>query len=439
MATSDLGTLTADERLIYWAIVLTWLGWLLGALYFVGPLLGWWLAARLAAIWYLTPQSFRRLTFVARIVVGAWIAGVILMLMVLVIGHLNFDLGLTAIVKSSFGWAKGWALFAVFIAIGAAGRVRPLVLIRASNVLALQTLIIAPMLFLAGQINMPPMLYVSPLEVLGGGSAGFFDVDLYVIDPEGNRLRWKFFAPWAPAAALIACLSLALALYDPNPRWRTIGIVSALVVSVMTSSRLALVAVPVILLTVVVLPRLLDPRLVLCAAAVAVAAILLGDTVMAIVSHLTESFTSARASSSRVRSALQSIALHRWWDEAPLFGHGAVERGSHLVEFMVIGSHHNWNGLLFTRGSVGLLCILLPLLLLTVLLLRRALWSEHARAAVVAMVVLVLFSFGENLEILAYIIWPTLVLFGAIVAQSSPSLATASRAVGPLRVQAAIG
>lgn len=439
MATSDLGPLTADERLIYWAIVLTWLGWLLGALYFLGPLLGWWLAARCAIGWYLAPGSIRPWTWTTRIVVGAWIAGAILMLMVLVIGHLNFDLGLTAIVKSGLGWAKGWALFAVFIAIGVAGRIRPLVVIRASNVLALQTLIVAPLLFLAGLSNLPPLLYVSPLEILGGGSAGFFDVDLYVVDPEGNRLRWKFFAPWAPAAALIACLSLALALYDPNPRWRTIGIVSALIVSAMTSSRLALVTIPVILLAVVVLPRLLDPRLVLCAAAVVVATILLGEMVMAIVDDLAESFTSARASSSRVRSALQSIALHRWWSEAPLFGHGAVERGSHLVEFMAIGSHHNWNGLLFTRGIVGLLCFLLPLLLLAGLLLRRALVSAHARAAVVAMVVLVLFSFGENLEIVAYLIWPTLLLFGAVLAQSASLPATAPREIGRLGVQAAIG
>ena len=44
-----------------------------------------------------------------------------------------------------------------------------------------------------------------------------------------------------------------------------------------------------------------------------------------------------------------------------VFGHGIVERGSHLVEFMPIGSHHTWNGLLFIKGGVGMLALAVPL------------------------------------------------------------------------------
>lgn len=438
MATSDLGPLSADERLIYRVIVLTWLAWAVGALYLIAPVLGWVLAGRLALGWYLAPGAAAPPRAV-RIGVGTWIAGSIVMLIVLVVGHVNFDYDWLTIVKSIAGWAKGWALFAIFIAIGAAGTIRPAVVFRASNVLALQTLVMALVLFVCGQLAIPPQLYVSPLEVLGGGGAGFFDVDLYVIDPEGNRLRWKFFAPWAPAAALLACLALVMALYERHPVWRTIGIVAALVVALMTSSRLAAIAIPVILVAAVVLPRLLDPRTVIACAVVGVAAILVGDAVMAVIDDLTQSFTSARASSSRVRAALQTIALHRWWEEAPLFGHGAVERGSHLVEFMPIGSHHNWNGLLFTRGMVGLASFLVPFVVLTAMLVVRSQADRIARAAVVSLVALVLFSFGENLEIVAYLIWPTLIVLGAALRRPSAGSREAAadqRVAGPSPVPA---
>jgi hypothetical protein len=47
---------------------------------------------------------------------------------------------------------------------------------------------------------------------------------------------------------------------------------------------------------------------------------------------------------------LGEIAQQRWRHEAFWFGHGMVERGPHLVEYMPIGSHHSWYGLLLSKG-----------------------------------------------------------------------------------------
>jgi len=126
----------------------------------------------------------------------------------------------------------------------------------------------------------------------------------------------------------------------------------------------------------------------------------------------TQAFINARADSSRVRAALARMAYHRWETEAPVFGHGAVERGPHLVEFMPIGSHHTWHGLLFVKGAVGFVALAVPLAWSFFELLAKAQRDPVARAALGVVLVLVFNSFGENLEILAYLAWPGLLVMG---------------------------
>ena len=89
-----------------------------------------------------------------------------------------------------------------------------------------------------------------------------------------------------------------------------------------------------------------------------------------------------------------------------------MERGPHLVEYMPIGSHHTWFGLLFVKGIFGVLALALPLTW-TILVLAR--WSGHTVAARVGLQMLILifvYTFAENLEILSYLYWPALVVIG---------------------------
>jgi hypothetical protein len=82
------------------------------------------------------------------------------------------------------------------------------------------------------------------------------------------------------------------------------------------------------------------------------------------------------------------------------------------VEYMPIGSHHTWFGLLFVKGAVGFVALAIPLLWSFVDLLIKAQKSDTARTGLSIVLVLFLYTFGENLEILAYLIWPGLVLLG---------------------------
>ena len=55
------------------------------------------------------------------------------MLLALLAGHLSWSLGVGQLIKSGIGWAKGWALLALFILAGAVLRLRLTVIARAVN------------------------------------------------------------------------------------------------------------------------------------------------------------------------------------------------------------------------------------------------------------------------------------------------------------------
>ena len=125
-----------------------------------------------------------------------------------------------------------------------------------------------------------------------------------------------------------------------------------------------------------------------------------------------DAFKSARADSTRVRATLQRIAEERWWEEAIWFGHGRPAPGGHIVEYMPIGSHHTWYGLLFVKGLTGFVALLLPLLFQMLLALVDSITSSRGRLPLGILLVIVLLSFGENIEIEAYMLWPALIMLG---------------------------
>ena len=139
---------------------------------------------------------------------------------------------------------------------------------------------------------------------------------------------------------------------------------------------------------------------------------IIGPWLLQSLSTAVHAFESARADSTRVRATLQRIAKERWQEEAVWFGHGTVQPGPHLVEYMPIGSHHTWFGLLFVKGAVGFLALAVPLLWQIGLSLRDAACHPRGRLPLGICMVLVLLSFGENIEIEAYLLWPALMMLG---------------------------
>ncbi|WP_238474137.1 O-antigen ligase family protein [Altericroceibacterium spongiae] len=401
------------ERLIVGILGATWILWLVGGLYLAGPALGWILAVLALGQYYLAPGlPEKERPDPVPVPIVLWLLGMAAMLIILWIGHANYDLGTGKTIKSSIGWAKGWALLALFPFAGAVLNIRPELIYRAICRLGLQTLILLPIFLVAPYIGLPERLWVSPLKVLGGSGPEYFSTILYTIEPGVGTPRWQFFAPWSPAAGMIAVIYVLLAAQEKSPGWRAIGIAAGLALALFSQSRLALVALFVIAPFCFGAGRIDRPSTWMLAAPVLLLVGFFGPALLEFAGQLMDDFSSARADSSRVRAALGRIALDRWQNEAPWFGHGIVENGPHLVEYMPIGSHHSWYGLLFVKGLSGAIALAVPLVVSFVLLFWRARHSGLQRAGLAMIMIQLLYSFGENLEMLAYLTWPAMLVIG---------------------------
>ena len=407
---------SSAEKLITLTIGATYGLWLIGGVYMAGPVLGWLLAVLVARAYYLAPMMARDdAPEPLPVTLWLWLVCMAAMEGILLLGHFNFDLGLGQTIKSSVGWAKGWALLALFPVAGYVLPIRLEVLVRAVCRLARQTLIILPFLIAAWVLHLPQVLWVSPLKVLGGSGDEYFTVILYTIEPGVGTPRWQFFAPWSPAAGMVAVIHFLLAREEVDARWRWTGYVAAVLMAVLSTSRMALIALAIMIPLTLLVGRLNRPSTWAIAAPLALALSWFLPAVMAIANNAQEGFKGARADSSRVRAALGRIAVNRWQDEAYWFGHGIVERGPHMVEYMPIGSHHSWYGLLFVKGITGAVALAIPMLATLAACFRAAMRDRAGRLGLAMILTYWFYSFGENLEVLTYIAWPALLAIGIVL------------------------
>ncbi len=402
------------EQLVFKTMAFTWVFYAFGALYVVGPVLAWTLAGLALLCLYLgdVVRKDMRATGPIPPLVWAWIIGMFVMLIALWIGHLDWGLGLKKTIKSSIGWAKGWALLALFPLAGAVLPIRRDVLIRGQSVVGACTLALAPLLLAAPYLGLPERVFTSPLKAVGGPGPEYFTVFLYTLDPASWTPRWQFYAPWSPFAALLGVISVLFALEEKSKRWMAIGLAAGLLMIFASKSRMGLVG----LVACTTLPRLMP--LILRGWAWNIVAVLsaslavLGTALFQLFHDAVSTFKGARADSTRVRETLQRIAYERWSNEAVWFGHGTVHPGPHIVEYMPIGSHHTWYGLLFVKGLVGFVALLVPMVWHTLFVLQQAALSPKGRLPMGIILTLILLSFGENVEIEVYLLWPALLLLG---------------------------
>lgn len=419
-----------EEHIVWYSIRGTYVFYLLGALYVVAPVIAWILLAIFFRRYLLCEDN--KLTLVngnIPMAIWLWIFGMLVMLLALVVGHLDFELGIVALIKSTIGWAKGWALLAIFPLLGML-KIRPEIIYRASMHVCLHTLLLLPIFIGAWLVGGPETLYISPLQIIGGPGPEFFSVSLYELDPGSAKPRWRLFTPWAPAVGFVANIFFIFAIKEHNKRWKLVGIIGSIVMVLLSGSRLALLALMLTWFSSSIISRLRSPLAPFITALLISFLGLISIPLFNAFDRFHQAFRAARAGSTRVRETLANIAIDRWQNEAPIWGHGIVERGPHLVEFMPIGSHHSWYGLLFVKGLVGFLALALPLLYA---FLQLSWWSSRlgiARVGLALTLLLFMYTFGENLEILAYLIWPALLVTGiahrdiAIAAKDHGSIQT---------------
>ena len=324
MVSKEITPQGTSELIVWYALIYTYPIYLLGGLYILAPVMGWILFA-LALYYWCTNGNSRRNELTTGTIsysVIIWLVAMLVMQIALVVGHANFELGIPKLIKSTIGWAKGWALLAIFIFVGCVLPIRDVVIYRACNIIGLQTLILTPFLIIFFFIGLPGSLYISPLSIVGGPGPEFFEVQLYGINPESGQPRWRFFAPWAPAAGLLANIYFIFALQDASRIWKTCGIVAAITICILCQSRAGLIVLLFTAPCLFFVKKLANPYILLGLALLSIVMSIIAEPIVSLFESSYEEFKTARTGSSRVRDALARIAIQRWSDEAPIWGHG---------------------------------------------------------------------------------------------------------------------
>lgn len=409
------------ERIVYYTMALTWPFYAVGALYVVGPVLAWLMGGMTMIVLYLGPavRGDLRATGPVPRLVWIWFVGMALMLVSLWVGHLDWGLGLKQTIKSTIGWAKGWALLALFPLMGAVLPIRRDILVRGQCVIGAWTLALAPLLLAAPFIGLPEKVFTSPLRAIGGPGPEYFTVYLFTFDPASWTPRWQFYAPWSPFAALLGVVMVLFALEEKDRKWMLAGVGAGVLMILASKSRMGLVGLVACTIGPRMMPLMLRSGAWYIASALTASLAVLGTALLTLLRDAVSAFRGARADSSRVRETLQRIASERWQNEAVWFGHGTVHPGSHAVEYMPIGSHHTWYGLLFVKGLVGFGALLIPLAVHSLVVMTDAAKHPRGRLPLGILMTIVLLSFGENVEIEAYMLWPALVLLGVHLREMS--------------------
>ncbi|WP_299009817.1 O-antigen ligase domain-containing protein [uncultured Shewanella sp.] len=395
-----------DEQVVWHSIIWTYAFWLIGAMYLIAPVIGWILFLRM-----LKRIIFNDKRFTFCLAQQIWCIGMFVMLIALIVGHLDYQLGILKLIKSSIGWAKGWALIALFPLLGSLN-IRPELLYRATCIVCKHTLILLPFFILAWVLKLPATLYTSPLRILGGSGPEYFTVTLYEIDPGSGTPRWRLFTPWAPALGMLANMFFIFATQEKSGSYRWCGYIGSLLMILVSQSRLALACYFILIFYFSVIKWHKSPYLYFIASPSLLLLGIFGSTILDKLEQLLGAIKAARAGSTRVRKHLGDIAVQRWANEAVVWGHGIVEKGPHLVEYMPIGTHHTWYGLLFVKGIVGAFALAIPMLASAFLLITSIFHSVIGKVAFAFLLQLFLYTFGENLETLAYLYWPGLIIIG---------------------------
>lgn len=400
---------TTEAKLIYWALIATYPIYAIGGLYITGSALGWIVLGIIILRAFVEGDNvFRDVP----LMVWLWVIGMLIMLLSLWVAHAQWSLGTSKTIKSSVGWAKGWALIAIFPLLGALVNIKPQSIVRGACIVCKHTAIFGLVTFLLYSIRIPGHLFVSPLQVLGGAGEIFFTVSFYGMNPETHAGRWQFFAPWAPAAGFLSCILVIFCLQEKDKNIRNWGLLGCFVMILLSQSRAGLAIFIAIIPMFMLAKQLQNPWVLLALGLILPIVLVIGEPIYEFVMDSYQHIKESRPASTRVRSALENLAVQRWQAEAPIWGHGVVESGPKIVEFMPIGSHHTWFGLLFVKGLVGLIALAIPLGLSVIYFLFYYQQNVQARAALCFLTVFVCYSFFENLEILAYLYWPALFWIG---------------------------
>lgn len=416
-----------EEKLVWYGVIGTYAMYFTGTLYLGIPVIAWaFFLYTLKKIFLPEVSSSTKPKVIIPLGVWIWIVSAIVIGIALIVGYYELGFGLTNIIKAIVNsYTRKWIFLLIFPLAGCLS-IRPEIIYRSVNILACQSLALIPVVLVLRAAGVETPLYENTLLAkIGGLGDVFYSVVLY--GAQGEE-RFVMFAPWPPALALVANVNFWLSFSDSNKPLKWIGMVTSALLAWFSVSRLGIILIVTLPIVRFLAINILKPRTQIIIAISAMFSGVFSFQIRNLLSDLSNEFTSQRASSSRVRDLLYRMTIYRIPDH-PIWGHAFLKpEGPNLVAGMPIGSHHTWFGILYAHGIVGFVALVLPFTYTTIDLFFRAQFCKIAQTALMIMIVLLAFSFAENLEGLTYLYWPGMILFGIAMKQPIKSLAVRQQA-----------
>lgn len=400
-----------EEAVVWYYLIGTYLFYFMGVQYIVSPIVGWFLAFYVVVKVFFqhdgTPPE-NRITIPWG--VWVWIFAMMVMLMALIIGHINFQLSTWRLIKSIIDqFPRTWGLLAVFPLVGCLN-IRPQLLYRAACLVCLQHLIFIIVGYSAHLIGVDGFLYSTPLARFGGGT-DMTNVVLYVIDEVSGEMRLQLNTPFAPALGLLGNIYFWLCLQEQNQKWRWLGLIASVLMVWFSVSRTGRICIILIPFGIWFITHVRRPMVQIAAAVACFVTALSSTQLFYMVQDYTTSVKQEREGSTRIRGLLRRMALHRW-QEAPIWGHGVPDTGIKIVRGKGIGSHGIWHGIFYVHGLVGFLALAVPMVCSAIDLLPKIQHNSTARVGLAVLLVLAVYGFSENFEGQVYLFYPGLIALG---------------------------
>jgi hypothetical protein len=414
------------ERLIWYYIVWMYAAYYLGLQFLITPLLGWFLAFYLIKKWWNqtdeTPES-------EKIVISSsawiWIIAMITIEATIIINHINFDLGLAQIIRTSIGWSRQWALLALFPLAGHLN-IRPQIIYRAVCILAAQSLVVVVIDNLAAIIHLPILSFVSPLKVLGGGpalwTARFFSNVII------QRNDFRLFAGWPTILGMTSVIYFYFACQETDPKWRKIGIYTYVFLIFASQTRTAILSLLFIFIFLQLLKNWFRVQALFMAGfATSILGIFLPkiiDVLQPAKNFLDQYRGKDSAESGKLRGYINRMTIARWQSESPIWGHGVIEefgQGPRITYGVPLGTHSTWFAILYLHGIVGFLALAIAFIWGFFDLLIKSKSSNTAEVGLAILIVFIIFGFTEPLHIWPYVYWPALLVLGISFKHNRPS------------------
>lgn len=412
-----LTSLPLVNSFIFYSIVGTYLFYILGLQALIGPAICWGLG-----LYSLFQWSNNRLKLHSPILI--WLFCSIGLIASIIVSHAEFNLGISATIKSILiNWTRGWALFPMaFIAGALPFDVKRIY--KATCILALISVILIPFFYLGSILHLPS--YVSPIYKIFKGSEEPFRVIISSVTETGtvgDGFRFQLFAPWAPALGLIASLMFFLCQSCEQKTWKYIGMICSSIIVSVSGSRLGWVCTPLVFFVLFAAKNIRNPKLLFGCSACFLFVGIFGESILNQLLTWKQQLDDVRADSSLVRERLYDLGIFYWQHYGFWWGNAQLEdNGFKFTQGMRIGTHHTWVGLLYLRGLIGCLSIALAfastIFYLTFKVFRFPKLQIFSTALSLFLVLLI-YSIGENLDTLTYLIWPSLLVIGKSLNQSN--------------------